>query len=82
MSSPTRKPLSKNSKFLQTCNRLSLFLKENNNIRDLNFGINAKFEATSTILFDSIRSDQLVNYKLIYELDSGVLETKARTIYL
>ncbi|XP_035833954.1 protein TIFY 11B [Helianthus annuus] len=34
------------SKFLQTCNRLSLFLKEKGKIRDLNFGINAKFDAT------------------------------------
>ncbi|KAF5793461.1 putative transcription factor TIFY family [Helianthus annuus] len=44
------------SKFLQTCNRLSLFLKEKGKIRDLNFGINAKFDATGTGLFDSVRS--------------------------
>ncbi|KAI3521337.1 hypothetical protein L1887_10800 [Cichorium endivia] len=28
------------SKFVQTCNRLSLFLKEKGNLRDLSFGIN------------------------------------------
>ncbi|XP_076955130.1 protein TIFY 10A-like [Bidens hawaiensis] len=36
------------SKFVQTCNRLSLFLKGNGNIGDLNFGVNTKFNATET----------------------------------
>ncbi|KAM0039239.1 putative transcription factor TIFY family [Helianthus debilis subsp. tardiflorus] len=50
MSPPTGKPPPEKSKFLQTCNRLSLFLKENSNIRDLNFGIiNAKFDATGVL---------------------------------
>ncbi|MFS7899868.1 putative transcription factor TIFY family [Helianthus anomalus] len=55
MSPPNGTPPEK-SKFLQTCNRLSLFLKEKGKIRDLNFGINAKFDATGTGLFDSVRS--------------------------
>ncbi|GJX81240.1 TIFY 10A-like protein [Tanacetum coccineum] len=32
------------SKFAQTCNRLSLFLKEKRNLRDLSFEINAKLD--------------------------------------
>ncbi|KAL4584434.1 hypothetical protein LXL04_009035 [Taraxacum kok-saghyz] len=40
------KPSMEKSKFVQTCNRLSLFLKEKGNLRDLSFGINAKFDAT------------------------------------
>ncbi|CAH1422869.1 unnamed protein product [Lactuca virosa] len=41
------------SKFVQTCNRLSLFLKENGNqFRDLSFGINAKFDASETTTVD------------------------------
>lgn len=40
------KPPVEKSKFVQTCNRLSLFLKEKGNLRDLSFGINAKFDAT------------------------------------
>ncbi|MFS7974628.1 putative transcription factor TIFY family [Helianthus anomalus] len=55
MSPPNGTPPEK-SNFLQTCNRLSLFLKEKGKIRDLNFGINAKFDATGTGLFDSVRS--------------------------
>ncbi|XP_076925250.1 protein TIFY 11B-like [Bidens hawaiensis] len=37
-------PEKSNSRFLHTCNRLSLFLKEKGNIRDLNFEIHAKFD--------------------------------------
>ncbi|KAF5767011.1 putative transcription factor TIFY family [Helianthus annuus] len=56
MSPPTGKPPPEKSKFLQTCNRLSLFLKENSNIRDLNFGIiNAKFDATGVLETEEAR---------------------------
>ncbi|XP_021990221.1 protein TIFY 10A-like [Helianthus annuus] len=47
-SSPNQNPhFSFRSKYLQTCNRLSLFLKEKGKIRDLNFGINAKLTLQS-----------------------------------
>ncbi|MFS7950079.1 putative transcription factor TIFY family [Helianthus anomalus] len=56
MSPPTGKPPPEKSKFLQTCNRLSLFLKEKSNIRDLNFGIiNAKFDATGVLETEEAR---------------------------
>ncbi|KVI05823.1 protein TIFY 10B-like [Cynara cardunculus var. scolymus] len=42
------KPPVEKSKFAQTCNRLSLFLKEKGNLRDLSLGINAKFDAPGT----------------------------------
>ncbi|XP_076886874.1 protein TIFY 10A-like [Bidens hawaiensis] len=37
-------PEKSKSRFLHTCNRLSLFLKEKGNIRDLNLEIHAKFD--------------------------------------
>ncbi|XP_076881820.1 protein TIFY 10A-like [Bidens hawaiensis] len=47
------------SKFVQTCNRLSLFLKENGDIGDLNFGINTKFDATEASAAETTTIDLL-----------------------
>nr|KAJ0209633.1 hypothetical protein LSAT_V11C400193640 [Lactuca sativa] len=73
------------SKFVQTCNRLSLFLKENGNqFRDLSFGINAKFDASGMFvcncfdlgldpLIELIRSLKLLETNLMCQF--GISET-------
>ncbi|KAJ9568446.1 hypothetical protein OSB04_004412 [Centaurea solstitialis] len=55
----TGKPPVERSKFAQTCNRLSLFLKEKGNLRDL--GINAKFDAPGTTEVSPVKTSPAEN---------------------
>lgn len=54
-----KKSTTRKSGVAQTCNQLSLFLKEKGCLRDLHFGFNAKFD-DSGIDFVSFRFEQFV----------------------
>ncbi|KAI3786217.1 hypothetical protein L1987_45352 [Smallanthus sonchifolius] len=70
----TAKPPEHKSKFLQTCNRLSLYLKEKGNIRDLNF---AKFDATGVSATSPARATTV---DLLSNIDDPVPGEKSASV--